>query len=173
MKKLKRDGDKMKKAMIILVLALATAGCQQQKKAEPQAAEPAKVRVQDLPAVKTELEGFLTGHWAGQSNHFYFNKNKTFRTTFAGKPWTYGKWKITGANNEAAEIKVYMYDERATVEADAVLKTVPGYSKTGEGVGQETFLFHFSGDRQEIVVYDETDKVVKDNLSFVGEGGKK
>lgn len=154
----------MKKLAAACIILIFMASCSQQKK-------PAvKVSGADRPEVETELSTFLTGHWAGQSNHFFFNRDKTFRTTFAGKPWTYGKWKITGANEKDAIIAVSLYEERATLEAEAVLKSVPGYSKTGEGVGQETFWFHFSEDRQEIVAYDESDKVIKDNLSFVGEG---
>jgi hypothetical protein len=154
----------MKKILAMLAAVLIMTSCGQGKK--PAAAVPAPV---NKPEVATELEGFLHGHWAGQSNHFYFSKDKSFRTTFAGKPWTYGRWKITGANEADAIISVHLYEERATVEAEAVLKTVPGYSKTGEGVGQETFWFHFSEDRQEIVAYDETDRIIKDNLSFVNE----
>ena len=118
--------------------------------------------------VETALRLMLLGHWAGQSNHFFFRDNGTFKTTFAGKPWTYGKWMITSADEDAATAVLYLYEERATVEAEAVLRTVPGYSKTGEGVGEEVFVLHFSNDSQEIVVYDESDRVIQDNLSFVG-----
>ncbi|HRU38774.1 MAG TPA: hypothetical protein P5511_02760 [Candidatus Goldiibacteriota bacterium] len=163
----------MKKTVAIIAAAIFLVCACSRKSAPKKAEEPVKAEAaaQETPKkqeVKTGLKLLLAGHWAGQSNHFYFKDNGTFKTTFAGKPWTYGKWMITEADDEAGIAALYLYDERATVEAEAVLRTVPGYSKTGEGVGEESFVLHFSEDRQEIVAYDETDKVIKDNLSFVG-----